>query len=271
MNTGPCPNTDIIPDWSAYNPDRERFILIVDTPHKVGSTWVHRMLGEIGNLTTPAIPEPYNDNGTLQLENPSVVNYFRSLKGHFIFKSHSLPLEYELPSDLAEDIKFVTILRDPRDVLVSMAFYAGWYSGESKYTHLPDKEKVRHIIQDGSSWLLPELEAWFRSDAVKIYYRDVIKDPVYQMRNVVNRIGLAPLASESNIEGIREVVVAHSFQQQTGRKPGEENKTDFLRKGIPGDWRNYFDQELKDFFKSAADGRWNSLLVEMKYEPGPDW
>ena len=63
----------------------------------------------------------------------------------------------------------------------------------------------------------------------------------------------------------------HSFTSRTGRRPGEERKESTLRKGIVGDWKNYFDQECIVAFKTEQQGRWNSLLVEMSYEKILNW
>jgi hypothetical protein len=42
-------------------------------------------------------------------------------------------------------------------------------------------------------------------------------------------------------------------------------------RGIAGDWRNYFDAQCIETFRSADAGRWNRLVVAMGYESGPDW
>jgi hypothetical protein len=42
------------------------------------------------------------------------------------------------------------------------------------------------------------------------------------------------------------------FRRQTGRSPGVEERSDFLRKGISGDWRNYFTEDAELVFTQAA-------------------
>ena len=63
----------------------------------------------------------------------------------------------------------------------------------------------------------------------------------------------------------------HSFESKSGRKPGQEKKDSFLRKGVVGDWRNYFNEECVIAFKNEKERRWNRLLVEMGYESSLDW
>ena len=61
------------------------------------------------------------------------------------------------------------------------------------------------------------------------------------------------------------------FKKKTNRKPGHENKNSFFRKGVSGDWRNYFDSECVEFFRNEKQGRWNSILIKMGYENQPNW
>jgi hypothetical protein len=54
---------------------------------------------------------------------------------------------------------------------------------------------------------------------------------------------------------------------QPARKPGEADTASHFRKGITGDWQNYFNKAHRQRFKELA-GDW---LVEMGYETGLDW
>ena len=52
-----------------------------------------------------------------------------------------------------------------------------------------------------------------------------------------------------------------------GRKEGQENMKSHYRKGIPGDWKNHFNEEHKKFFKE----NYNRLLVKLGYEKDDKW
>ena len=58
-----------------------------------------------------------------------------------------------------------------------------------------------------------------------------------------------------------------SFEQQSGRKPGQESKTNFMRKGIIGDWRNQFSPEACKVFNHFAGNE----LVLLGYEKDNSW
>jgi hypothetical protein len=45
----------------------------------------------------------------------------------------------------------------------------------------------------------------------------------------------------------------HSFQRQTGgREQGIEDQESHYRKGVPGDWRNYFDDSVMARFREVT-------------------
>jgi hypothetical protein len=58
------------------------------------------------------------------------------------------------------------------------------------------------------------------------------------------------------------------FERRSGgRRQGEENPEHHYRKGIPGDWRNYFTPRVKDAFKQ----RYPNLVPALGYEATDDW
>ena len=101
----------------------ECLVVVVATPHKVGSTWLYKMLLDVGDTDDGMrqVPRTFHEIGALLLQ-PGVFPCLRRLHGYVIFKSHSFP-----PSPkTARGIKLVTMYRDPRDVVVSSAFYPGF-------------------------------------------------------------------------------------------------------------------------------------------------
>ena len=66
---------------------------------------------------------------------------------------------------------------------------------------------------------------------------------------------------------LKTIVENYSFKKISQRKPGEENKKSFLRKGIAGDWKNNFSEEACDVFKKYA----GEELILMGYEKDLNW
>lgn len=62
---------------------------------------------------------------------------------------------------------------------------------------------------------------------------------------------------------VRQIVECHAFERRTGgRKPGQEAATAYHRKGIVGDWRNYFTPRDQKVFWDAAGEELRGLGYE---------
>ena len=59
----------------------------------------------------------------------------------------------------------------------------------------------------------------------------------------------------------------YNFERLSGRKRGEEDKFAYYRKGVPGEWREYFDESTKEKLKKLT----NDLVVRLEYEPDSHW
>lgn len=250
---------------------RKRLIVVVATAHKVGSTWLFHLLRDLGHFESKLLPDRFMHLGTLVLDDPEVFTLLSRSYGYTIYKSHSFPVAYDLPPSLVEAVRFVSIYRDPRDVLVSASFYVahlppeegGW--GDA-YRALPTAHRIQTLIERGD-FLLTRLEAWFHAtNAHKVRYEDLLTQPADALSGVARYLNLAYSSQD-----LDRVIHRHSFKTRTGRDRGVERASAFLRKGIAGDWKNHFDIDCIDAFKQAKDGRWNQLLVDMNYETSLNW
>jgi hypothetical protein len=69
-------------------------------------------------------------------------------------------------------------------------------------------------------------------------------------------------------KSIKRIIVNSDFKQLTkGRKKGEENKKSHYRKGVSGDWKNYFTEMHKEEFKK----HYGEGLIRLGYESGNKW
>ena len=67
---------------------------------------------------------------------------------------------------------------------------------------------------------------------------------------------------------LKHILEKHSFKKLAdGRRQGEENIKSHYRKGISGDWQNYFNENHKKIFKQVA----GTLLIELGYENKNNW
>ncbi|HHS96026.1 MAG TPA: hypothetical protein ENJ45_05495, partial [Phaeodactylibacter sp.] len=96
-----------------------------------------------------------------------------------------------------------------------------------------------------SQWV----QSFFENEnVVLVKYEDLLKDAKAELKKTIRFLEKElPLD-----ECLTEIVQRFSFENMTKRLPGEENRNSFLRKGIAGDWKNYFSQKAIDIFGEYA-------------------
>jgi lipopolysaccharide transport system ATP-binding protein len=165
------------------------------------------------------------------------------------------------------------VIRDLRDTLVS------WYFSV-KVSHVADHPRVlelREVLnardqQEGLIWSLESRyfhefvaiqRSWQKSGKQLIRYEDLLE----RDEEVLERVLLHECCMPIKDARLREVVQANRFERVTGRARGTEDISSHWRKGIVGDWRNYFTDPVKDLFKE----RFGGVLIETGYESANDW
>jgi hypothetical protein len=246
--------------------------VIVASAGRVGSTWTCNLLAACGVRSglylMPA--DCLDRNGTLLLD-PHALRHVEAATFLTWYKSHSLPPDGYDPARHAS-IRFVTILRDPRDVLVSAADYLAGLDvslgGRGKeFAALSDAERIAQLIEEGD-WFLEALERWHEwPHAIRIYYEDLNQDPAATLAGLLTACDLEPRAGI-----VDRAARQNSFAVRAGRSAGEEMKGSFLRKGIVGDWRNKFDERCLRRFDEAKGGRWRRLsdAIDRRHGSVPD-
>lgn len=257
-------------DVKRANRDK-KLVAVLVSAHKVGSTWVYNLLRDLNIFLVWPVPVRFRANprniGLLDLAADGVCRYLEDISRFRLIKSHSMPPTWRPPGH----VKFITVIRDPRDVVISNIFYlenldenlGGWPELATMAPH----ERIRHYLEKGL-FDLQLMQAWAQHEqAICVRYEDLLHDPVSEFSRAVFQIGL-----EVDQFAIERAVARNSFRKVTaGRRPGEESRESFFRKGISGDWKNYFDGTTVDAFKRSQGGRWNDLLVQLGYEKRLDW
>ncbi|MAE65577.1 MAG: hypothetical protein CMJ18_15015 [Phycisphaeraceae bacterium] len=96
-----------------------------------------------------------------------------------------------------------------------------------------------------------------------VSYEQLRDDAAAAMTACLEALGEAPVDAPRVADTIRR----HEFAAQTGRAPGDEDRNDFRRKGIVGDWKNHFTPEAaRAFDRHAGD-----MLVRLGYEQDRSW
>ncbi len=167
--------------------------------------------------------------------------------------------------------KAVYVLRDPRNVAVSMIHHFGMTADAvvelmaNPQAHLSDVQKVTHVI---SSWSL-HVASWTQSNrvpTVAVKYERLHTDPVAELRKVVSFMGWR--VSDTKI---REAVDANQFEklQAEERRHGFTERSEhadlFFRRGRVDEWRD----ELDDRLAREIERVHGDVMREWDYKLGP--
>ncbi len=176
-------------------------------------------------------------------------------------KSPDNVLALPLMGRLFPQAKFLHLIRDGRDAAVS-----GWFHNlrvskewaESEFGSLAAfaehyaKGWVRSI-QAGR-----EFGAQFPDRYYEIRYEDLLSNGENELRGILNFLGARIDEAE-----ITNCLTTTNFKSLAkGRGAGEEDRESHFRKGVQGDWRAHFDDEIHAMFRAHAGAQ----LVALGYD-----
>ena len=173
---------------------------------------------------------------------------------------------------LPERARRIVIIRDLRDTLIS-----GYFSMRDTHdpndaisklrSHLKSVSTEEGLIYLMDQWLNPSASiqrTWIEAAEPIVRLEDFMSKPADTLRSVLNTGWGVQISSFQ----ARKLIRHHSFERYSkGRKPGEEDTSSHYRKGVHGDWRNYFTPRVVAEFKT----RFNPILLKTGYENSPDW
>nr|ADD38708.1 Estrogen sulfotransferase [Lepeophtheirus salmonis] len=253
---------------------------------KSGSTWSQEMVWQLKEGTN--FEDDKQDLGEripllelecLYLREPNFpdksVEAVKNKSSPRIIKSHLLtPF---LPKDLLNRAKVIYIMRNPKDVCVSFYHHEKMlicheYTGSfEEYAELFLQGKVVY----GSYWehLKFGLEIQKLDNVLLLCYEDMKKDIIKEMKKVLDFMKWDEL-SEEKLQILNEHLSFNKFQKNSavnldlynGIKVKVNKNGHFIRKGIVGDWKNYFSSEMSDRFDKKTKSYFESEGLQIQYE-----
>jgi len=170
--------------------------------------------------------------------------------------------------------KIINLIRDGRDVAVSGIF--DWIRREeaespryrfyvmqepgARLSRFFDDERLERWAQ---YWIEPIIASQDNpSDSLEVRYEDMLTNQAAELERIFEF-----LAVQSNTELAQACADAVTFEKLTGRDSGTAEPLAKTRKGIAGDWRNFFTQRDAQLFQDLT-GPW---LRQLGYESDPSW
>jgi len=163
-----------------------------------------------------------------------------------------------------EDFRFICLFRDPRDVLVSHVkdlIHRELHEGHT------EKQLYLDYISSEFGGMFHHADEWIHLDQPNVHtlsFEEMKRDIPAAVHSVLQSLGLEIPEPE-----LQEVCKQNSFEAVAGRKCGEDGptiRTSFMyRKGISGDWKNQFDDNVIKAFHEHFDcflQRWGYTHME---------
>lgn len=236
--------------------DRAELVLL--SHHKCATNWLRsicKVMDEQGLIRSRTVRgEDKSDMGKQSASAPLVlvnVNASRSTTKDIDFSAQ--PVAH--------------FVRDPRDAFVSN--YWSWLKSHSNNSENIVKFRERAIdmsVEEGLIELLDyfpmgkQLQSWtddMWSNSFLVRYEDMLTDISAELRRVFSTAGI-----EIGEDQMSEIKERTSFTKMTkGRQPGEEDVSHHFRKGVSGDWVNYFSDHVQKNFEQ----RYGDLCVRLGY------
>jgi hypothetical protein len=226
--------------------------------HKCATNWVRRFLRPLAKQ---------NDINYLLYRGSNASNAFSEKNDRtFHVYVNSFPGDLK---QMGETHRGFHLIRDPRDVLIS-----DYYSRRN--THSVNNEfqqALRDELQrlDTESGLLHVLERCPYYDQIAgweigadprvldVKYEELLGDELAGYGAILEHLGI-----EIPSKRLEKIVQKCSFESITGRDKGEENVNNHFRKGVAGDWRNYFGDPGP--LKEAVYKKIEPIIVALGYE-----
>ncbi|HEX8234309.1 MAG TPA: sulfotransferase [Caulobacteraceae bacterium] len=143
---------------------------------------------------------------------------------------------------LFPDARFINVIRHPYDVAVSLLHH-GLRVGMAD-ADTPGSEAYLNLVRNSAAqWsasqkAAAEFRARHPRRMLHLRYEDLLERPRELAAEMFAHLGVP-----ANEAVVAHAVDASSFEKLSGRKPGEEARLSFFRKGVAGDWKDRLDEQ----------------------------
>jgi sulfotransferase family protein len=247
-------------------------LYIVNEFPKSGGTWVGQMLGRALGIPFPRNRLPVFRSSVMHGHylNPwgmrNVVVTWRDGRDVIVSWYHQQLISHEWNQRQVERSRRELALEDYENVYENLPAFIEYAFTRPSATSFPWADFVRPFTSPHApnfSWV-DFVHSWHeRKGVVHVRYEDLRRSTAEQLRRIVSQLTGQRLSAEE----AATIAEEFSFEHQSGRRSGEEDKRSFLRKGVVGDWREQFSPEAREVFDRYAGDE----LILLGYERDRSW
>jgi hypothetical protein len=228
-------------------------IVVCEYP-KSGGSWLASMLATA--LELPARDLYFTSPGDLKGTTLSLHPWYKDtttceLPDSCIIKSHERADTKLHPENSA----IIHLIRDCRDVCVSKYFYERNFRLSNENAEVFKTRFADYVRKTAKEWAA-FVGGWLATDVVTCHYEKFLSDPKTELKRL-----LAAIGSPSADERVDLAVRANSRDNMRRAFRQAYSGEDFVRKGISGDWLNYFSVESS----KDVDGVAGSVMQRAGY------
>jgi len=230
------------------------------TQYKAGSQWIYHILKRCAPERV-VTPKQHVDHA---IKDPILTGYIYPT----VYQTKEKFDQISRPADSA----FFVILRDLRDITVSAYFSLKISHAAMGKISEKRQELCRRDLESGLIWVIENEtqynadigRTWAESGEQWIRYEDLLHRDIELLQEALLHRCRLPIKETA----LRQAIVSCRFDQFSGgRRRGEEDVHSHVRKGVSGDWGQYFTAPVKAAFKE----RFGDVLIACGYEKSNDW